>query len=138
MALPHGIKVTHVGVKPKKLPDGRVVPERVFGFEVTGAYPVKEVWGAVMWMDVNGNIARRGLPARRAYGSQWGRKIGRSVQTVFKRLQFQVTGKRLLPGQLLFTPKGIISLLGLQILGRGLTVKRRGEDQAECPNGDRP
>lgn len=59
VALPHGIKVTHVGVKPKKLPDGRVVPERVFGFEVTGAYPVKEVWGAVMWMDVNGNIARR-------------------------------------------------------------------------------
>jgi len=59
VALPHGIKVTHVGVKPKKLPDGRVVPERVFGFEVTGAYPVKEVWGAVMWLDVHGNIARR-------------------------------------------------------------------------------
>jgi hypothetical protein len=59
VGLPHGIKVTHVGVKPKKLPDGRVVPERVFGFEVTGAYPVKEVWGAVMWMDVNGKIARR-------------------------------------------------------------------------------
>jgi hypothetical protein len=59
VGLPHGIKVTHVGVKPKKLPDGRVVPERVFGFEVTGAYPVKEVWGAVVWMDVNGNVARR-------------------------------------------------------------------------------
>jgi hypothetical protein len=56
VALPEGIKVTHAGVKPGATAQGKVVPMRVFGFEVTGAYPVKEVWGSVIWMDVKGNV----------------------------------------------------------------------------------
>jgi hypothetical protein len=56
VALPEGITVTHVGVKPGKTADGKVVPMRIFGFEVTGKFPVKEVWGSLVWMDVKGNV----------------------------------------------------------------------------------
>ena len=56
VALPEGITVTHVGVKPGKTADGKVVPMRVFGFEVTGKFPVKEVWGSLVWMDLKGNV----------------------------------------------------------------------------------
>lgn len=56
VALPEGIKITHVGVKPGKTAKGEVVPMRVFGFEVTGVYPVKEIWGSMVWMDVKGNV----------------------------------------------------------------------------------
>ncbi len=100
-----------------------------------GTYPCE---GGSEQIIGNGDIARRGC--REGRPALWhGRgQIGGRRHPVFKRPQFQVTGKRLLSGQLLFTPKGIVSLLGLQILGRGLTEQRRGEDQAECPNGDRP
>ena len=56
VALPEGITVTHVGVKPGKTADGKVVPMRVFGFEVTGKFPVKEVWGSLVWMDLKGTV----------------------------------------------------------------------------------
>ncbi len=59
VALPEGIKVTHVGVKPGKTANGKEVPMRVFGFEVTGIYPVKEVWGSLVWMDVKGNVVQQ-------------------------------------------------------------------------------
>jgi hypothetical protein len=59
VALPEGITVTHVGVKPGKTAQGKVVPMRVFGFEVTGVYPVKEVWGSLVWMDVKGNVLQQ-------------------------------------------------------------------------------
>jgi hypothetical protein len=35
VALPEGIRVTHVGVKPGKTADGTILPVRTFGFEVT-------------------------------------------------------------------------------------------------------
>lgn len=59
VALPEGIRVTHVGVKPGKTADGTILPVRIFGFEVTGLYPVKEVWGSLVWMDTKGNILLR-------------------------------------------------------------------------------
>jgi hypothetical protein len=59
VALPEGIRVTHVGVKPGKTADGTILPVRTFGFEVTGLYPVKEVWGSLVWMDTKGNILLR-------------------------------------------------------------------------------
>lgn len=58
VALPEGITVTHVGVKPGKTAQGKVAPIRVFGFEVTGNYPVKEVWGSLVWMDVKGMLVQ--------------------------------------------------------------------------------
>lgn len=59
VALPDGIRVTHIGVKPGKTADGTILPVRIFGFEVTGLYPVKEVWGSLVWMDTKGNILLR-------------------------------------------------------------------------------
>lgn len=86
----------------------------------------------------NGDIARLGLPRGQASRGRWSRKIGGRIQPVFQGAQLKLPGKGLLPGQLLFTPKGIVPLLGLQILGHGLTAQGRGQDQAECPNDGRP
>lgn len=53
--LPWGIRVTHSGVKPGRTAQGKDVPAFVFGFGVTGKYPVVEVWGKIVWFDAKGD-----------------------------------------------------------------------------------
>jgi hypothetical protein len=54
--LPWGIRVTHSGVKPGRTAQGKDVPAYVFGFEVTGKYPVAEVWGKLAWFNAEGEV----------------------------------------------------------------------------------
>jgi len=86
----------------------------------------------------NRHITWRDLRDDRAAWSCRGRKIGGCVQAVFKRLQFQLTGKRLLPNELLLAPEGVVPLLGLQILGPCLSAEDQSQDQPARPNDGQP
>ena len=54
--LPWGIRVTHSGVKPGRTAQGKDAPVYVFGFEVTGKYPVTEIWGKLAWFNAEGDL----------------------------------------------------------------------------------
>ena len=54
--LPWGIRITHSGVKPGRTAQGKDAPVYVFGFEVTGKYPVTEIWGKLAWFNAEGDL----------------------------------------------------------------------------------